>query len=85
MILYVRNNLAQHLGMNEKNQWKRQSFTGKGLQKRILDILQIHWTGMQVTFAENDGNDCSVGLPANQLTIRTYNVLQMLIAVSGEL
>jgi hypothetical protein len=39
---------------------------------------------MQVTFAENDGNDCSVGLPANQLTIRTYNVLQMLIAVTGK-
>jgi hypothetical protein len=39
---------------------------------------------MQVTFAENDGNDCSVGLPANQLTIRTYNVLQMLIATTGK-
>jgi hypothetical protein len=39
---------------------------------------------MQLTFAENDGNDCSVGLPANQLTIRTCNVLQMLIAVTGK-
>ena len=85
MILDVRNNLAQQLGMNEKKSMKK--------TKLYRERITKTWSGVPSDSLSRETGDFrwkqwkrQSGLVCLQcqLTIRTYTVLQMLIADSRE-